>query len=131
MGLHKGAPKFVAPKFPGRTDEEADAIRAALVINEAKRALADRVRMKVNAALLRIEQVSNQREAGPLAAHFMAHRFVGQIIDMTDLHRSPDLHGLGWDAMGLRWQIESLSPVEAIEAALIRLRDEATRIGNE
>lgn len=131
MGLHKGAPKFVAPKFPGHTDEEADAIRAAAIIAEAKRALADRVRMKINAALLRIEQVGREHKAGPLAAHFMAHRYVGQIIDMTDLHPSPEIHGLGWDAKGLRWQIESLSSIESVEAALIRLRDEATRISNE
>ena len=130
MGLHKGAPKFVAPKFPN-TDDEADAIRAAAAINEAKRALAGRVRMKVNAALLRIEQVGREHKASPLAAHFMAHRYIDQIIDMTDLNRSPEIHALAWDAKGLRWQIESLSPMESIEAALIRLRDEATRISNE
>ena len=130
MGLHKGAPKFVAPKFPN-LDDEADATRAAAVINEAKRALAGRVRMKVNAALLRIEQVGREHKASPLAAHFMAHRYIDQIIDMTDLNRSPEIHGLAWDAKGLRWQIESLSPIESVEAALVRLRDEATRISNE
>jgi hypothetical protein len=131
MGLHKGAPKFVAPKFRGTDDDVADATRAAAAMNEAKRALAGRVRMKVNAALLRIEQVGKEHKASPLAAHFMAHRYIDQIIDMTDLNRSPEIHALAWDAKGLRWQIESLSPIESVEAALIRLRDEATRISNE
>ena len=131
MGLHKGAPKFVAPKFPARSDDELDTIRAKAVAAEAKRALAQRVRLKINGALIRIEQVGKEHKSGPLAAHFMAHRFVCQVIDMTDLSRLPEFHALAWDAMSLRWQIESLSPIESIEAALIRLRDEATRIGNE
>lgn len=129
MGLHEGAPKFVAPQWADVTDEKADATRSAAVIRQAERDVAEKIRTLCNAALMRIAETDKYRhEASPLAAHFMAHRYVDRIIIEGDMHKSPGLHALAWDARGLRWQIESLSPMPAIEHAFILMRDDAGNI---
>lgn len=133
MGLHQGAPKFVAPKWQGfgsSDSAERETVVAASVLRRAERSKAEEVRHLCNEALTRITEVGKQDgTCGPLVQHFMAHRYAERIIQAADMHTSPRINTLAWDARGLRWQIEALEPLPSIEHALTLLRSEASLIG--
>lgn len=131
MGLHQGAPKFVAPKWYGFGRDEGEAQRTAATHREAERHTARTVSELCSAALQRMAESAQLSEAGPMAGHFIAHRYIEQIVGIADMHASPRVHALAWDARSLRWQIESLSPIATIEHALALLRDSASRINED
>lgn len=129
MGLHEGAPKFVAPKWVRYGDDPDEARRKEATLRDAERHTARQVRDLCNEAIWCVaNDVRNSSAREPLAGHFMAHRYTERIIQIADLHESGRCHALAWDARGLRWMIETLPPIGQVEAALLRLRDAAVEV---